>query len=421
MASIQATRSRYQAEGSTASLTYVRFLHVDSESFALTGAGAAFTCARKLLPESSAFFLASSDVSLPRGLRMPLASESFSLALFSAQLNKGFIFQGDTSSFSAGLTDAGLFRASRLAALTTSVLVARYAATLIRPSTQLVADLGAIAFQGFDIGFKHVPPTLSGAVPVPALEHPYGGSDDTSASFMRSRYVKFNSLQKAQDLGVVSNLLAVATGNVGSQSGTNTVFFAVETDGRAQLRITNSSTSPYTSRYISVGILDSAHKPLPLNAQGYAYADDIHGTSVDESAELLDPGVYYFTVSTNQWQSLPFEVTLQVFRYASLIGAASGSMAPYARLALAKLYSAATLAAPLRGTLAPNATLEAIQGAAVLQALPRLTLVIMKGAAGGTLSPYGRLKQTHRISGAASGANSNVATLTSITPYGGGY
>jgi len=54
-------------------------------------------------------------------------------------------------------------------------------------------------------------------------------------------------------------------------------------------------------------------------------------------------------------------------------------------------------------------------------AVPTLTLTIMRGVAIGALNLDGRLKQTWRISGDASGSDQSFATLSSVTPGGGGY
>lgn len=54
-------------------------------------------------------------------------------------------------------------------------------------------------------------------------------------------------------------------------------------------------------------------------------------------------------------------------------------------------------------------------------AVPSLTLTIMRGVAIGTLNLDGRLKQTWRISGSASGTDQSTATLSRVAPGGGGY
>ena len=47
--------------------------------------------------------------------------------------------------------------------------------------------------------------------------------------------------------------------------------------------------------------------------------------------------------------------------------------------------------------------------------------IIPSGAAIGRISPYGRLKMTHKISGHAGGQGANVATLSAAPPSYGGY
>lgn len=420
MTSIQATRGRYQAEGSPAFFNFVRRMQSDGGALNLSGSSVDFPRGFYVAADSRAALSAGADASLLRGLRMPADPQGIALGLLPNALSRGFALAGDASAFALNTNPADTKRAAYLLAGQPDFDVSLSETQLAR--TLFFASAGAtFALQSGESGFKSAAPMPAAGQPRPTIKNGYGGSDDTGGSFIKPQYVKHNSALKAHDLGIVSNLLTVVTGTIGSQAGTNTLFYSVETDGPAQLRIRNTLKSKYTAQYTSVGVLDSSRLPVPLSADGFAYRTDNHATDVNESLELFPAGVYYFTISSSQWQAIPFEVTLQVFRYRSLVAAASGTLQPYARIALVKLFAAATWTAPLRGTIPANITIKRLEAAASVSGQPSLTLSIMRGAAGGTLAPYGRLKQTHRLAGVISGANSNVATLSSAPPYGSGY
>ena len=68
------------------------------------------------------------------------------------------------------------------------------------------------------------------------IKQSYGGSDKSSPSFLRPEHVKYNTPAKAKNLGVVFNLNTTLTGTVGSEAGTNTLYFKVTTSGESDLR-----------------------------------------------------------------------------------------------------------------------------------------------------------------------------------------
>lgn len=420
MTSIQATRGRYQAEGSPAFFNFVRRIHADGSAYSLSGGDVSYPRGFYVSAGVGSLSLTGLGVYPQRSLRMLGARGTFSLGLIANALRKGFALEAAGSTFALNLASADVTRTALLPADSSSLSVA-FSETPLARTLLFASSPGSFTVQGQESGFKSGAPMPAAGQPRPRVTNAYGGSDDTSGSFLRPQYVRRNSTLKAQDLGVVSNLLTVLTGTIGSQAGASTLYYVVETDGPAQLRIRNTSNARYVAGYVSVGVLDGSRNPIPLNEEGFAYRTDNHATEVNESTELFPAGVYYFTISSSQWQAIPFEVTLQVFRYRSIAGAATGTLQPYARFSIVKLFSAATWTAPLSGTIPANATIKKLQGPATGSGQPTLTLSIMRGAAGGTLAPYGRLKQTHRIAGVISGTNSNVATLSSAPPYGGGY
>lgn len=264
-------------------------------------------------------------------------------------------------------------------------------------------------------------PLLDQSAQQEAYRRAYGGSDNTASSFIRPQYAQYNSLTKSRDFGKLDNFGANLTGVVGSQTGRSTLFFRLETTAAAKIGIKKRMDNPINDRTISVGVLDADHNPMPLGEDGFSFFAPIYNNSHAGIFDRMPPGVYYFTVSTNQWRETPFSVDIFVQRYLELKGVARLTAAPRLRIALVKLVGSAIGAAvPALSILLPSSAKEAA-GAAGGSAVPRLTLSIMRGAAIGQMSPYGRLQQNYRISGTATGRNTNVATMTARKPYGYGY
>lgn len=253
------------------------------------------------------------------------------------------------------------------------------------------------------------------------LRTSYGGSEPTAPSFLRSSYVKHNSISKSKDLGAVETLIADISGSIGSQAGSNTLYFKFELLSPADVRVQVRSTGEYTDRYLSTGLLDSELKPVQVDPEGFGFINDIHNTDADESILKLPIGTYYATVSSLQWQSIPFAVRISVIKYILLTGAAIGSFVPSARLPLQKAHGYALGTAQPGGTIKAPSGIKKPAGAASGAATPSLTLVIPSGAAGGSMLPYGRLMMNWILMGAAQGANTSQGTLTSEAPYGSGY
>jgi len=246
-----------------------------------------------------------------------------------------------------------------------------------------------------------------------------GSSSPTQPSFLRPGFVKHNSVSKSRDLGRVDNLSVVINGSIGSQTGTNTLFFKVETNGAAGLQSVIVAGNPYEDQYLSTGILDSDRRPLPLTELGTAYLNDVVGTDENESELKLPAGTYYFTVSSSQWQALPYGVAIFVIRYLELTGAAGGSAPLSGRLSLRNLLGAILGSSNSVGTLKPSAQIKKLAGNTSQTGPLQATAIVPRGVFTLSMTPYGRIKATFRIAGAASGTNQNVATLTVTSPYGG--
>lgn len=254
-----------------------------------------------------------------------------------------------------------------------------------------------------------------------AYRKTYGGSDSTAPSFFRPAYLQYNSLTKSRDLGRFENYGANLTGAVGGHTGRSTLFFRIETASTAQIGIRKRSEDPINDRVISVGILDSQHNPLPLSESGFAYMAPVHNAEYSLLRDRMPAGVYFFTVSTNQWRETPFSVDVLVQRSLQLNGVVTFRGEPRLRIALVKLSGPATGRAQLIGTAPPPASVKVMASAAGGLLIPSLTLSIMRGAATGRMEPIGRLQQNFRIEGVASGRSANIATMTARKPYGYGY
>ena len=250
----------------------------------------------------------------------------------------------------------------------------------------------------------------------------YGGSVKTSPSFLRLDHVKFNSISKAKDLGSVDNLNTRITGNIGTEVGTNTIYFKVQSLGEADIRITKNFLNKHTDKYISIGVLSGNKQPIPLTDSGFAYKNDIINTDVDEKLLQLKAGIFYFTISSSQWQKLPYSVNLEVIRYVQLYGTSSGSLDVYGRLPLVKWTGSALLSNATYALLPDPAIIKALEGSTTGdKASYGIIIVNSVGIAEGRFEPYGRMVMYHRIPSATSElTSSNYATLTVSSP-GGGY
>jgi hypothetical protein len=208
--------------------------------------------------------------------------------------------------------------------------------------------------------------------------------------------------------------------SIGSQTGASTLFFKVTTRGPSRFAIVKRPINKYTDRYLNVGLVDSNHDPVQLSGDGIAYENAVHNDALGAPVERLPAGTYYFTVSCDQWQTTPFEVIALVQRFVLLSGVSTNTLIPRLRFSLLKSLGIIELTAVPSGTLlAP--TLRAMNGFASGSLLPQITLVIPSGVAGGSLEPYGRLKETFRIQGAATGSSPSIATMNVTRRPGYGY
>lgn len=352
-----------------------------------------------LTSSAGSLSLSGLPASLARGWRISPYSKSFTLSLLAASPIAGRGLTATASSLTLGASGAGAYRAYAILPLTgalsltgtdsslvaakalatsagtfqwtappltafvdgysvpaaaSSFLLTGSATSLPVNARSLNAESLSFAFSASDATIRLSPPVLQGGSLEQGLPQgpplAYGGSEPTLPSFLRPYYVKYNSVTKSRDLGETEILIADFSGQIGSQSGANTLFFKVTLARDLDLRVVKTHTGASTDRWISVGILDSERKPIPMTPAGYGYLNDIHNTVIDESKSRLPAGTYYITVSSSQWQSLPFAFTLFVGSYALLSGDATGRLIATGRLPLIKPIGQLLGTAPLEGT-----------------------------------------------------------------------
>lgn len=211
------------------------------------------------------------------------------------------------------------------------------------------------------------------------LRTAYGGSDNSSPSFQRHQYVKFNSITKSKDLGQVESLVAELRGKIGTEVGSPTLFFKVESIEPAKISFTKlAGGNKYDERSISIGLLDADRKPIPLSDLGAAspYKTEAERTASTEGVSQQDftfmpAGVYYFAVSCTQWQSAAYGVRIFIGGTAQLSGVSTFDLEPTSRVAQSYLSGTASLTGPSLGNIA---TTRLIEGAAEGTLTPTLAL-----------------------------------------------
>lgn len=323
---------------------------------------------------------------------------------------KGFFTNAEAGVFSATFYDTLLTHFATLQALSGKFDVTHISTPLQRA---IIEALAAAIFNSTTaaVGFRN-----------DATSSPSGGPFRPAAPFhLQPSLVQYNSISKSRDLGVVSNFLGLFTGKIGSQTGAPSLFFKIQTLGSADLRIQKKSINKYTDGYISVAIADANRKPVNVNDFGFAYQNEIINTEIEEFALPMPAGEYYFIVSSSQWQELPFSIEIQAIRFSSLSGVITLTDQSRARFAISKMKGAAPITGPFQATIPAAAQLKQPTGPVLLTSGSRGALTTPKGLALMRMLPTGRLKMTHKITGTASVSGSNIATLSSIPPYGGGY
>ena len=410
----------YRAELGQVFVNYASVFACSPGAFVLSGSAADLPKGFTLQVGSEDFNYSLTEGLLKRALRLVSQTETFSLSGLAVDLPKGFFTTPGTGTFTSSVANAGTTLAARLAADRYDLDASAKEAQLQRALIEAFSG-GSLSFSLSQVGIRDITasPAAGGPTKKPASD--YGGSDPSGPSFLRPRFVQYNSVSKSRDLGSVDNFYGTFTGDIGSEVGSPTLFFKMHVQGEAILRVNKNTSNRYTDKQISVGVLDANRKQVQIDRLGYAFNNDNAATSVDESLAPLPGGTYYFTVSSSQWQKIPYSVSIQAIRYKSVKGAATLSMLPTSRFAIAKLRGPALLSNASAGTIPVHEKIKSPAGQALLTSTSQGTLVTPEGVAIMRNATTGRLKQTHRLSAVASLTGVNVATLSSQPPSGGGY
>ena len=413
------TSKRFEANLTEFLFLYQQFLDVDTGNFGYSVSSPTLGKGFYLHAESASYALAGEDITEVRALRYGwpgIAVTPYVFAGSTPNTELGFFVNPQNGSFTSAYGSIGLTHQAIVLQTSTPYLV-EVDAVLIR--TLIVHFTGNSFTHALrQIGLRNDGLSITGGRDT-GLPPAVGGSTPSSPSFLRPALVEYNSVHQSRDLGKLNNFLGKFSGEIGSQTGTSTIYFKLETLGPADIKVTKNPINKYTDQSISINVLNSERKLVEVNDFGFAYNNEIVNTDKEESVSSLPAGVYYFTITTNTWQAVPYSVTIQAIRFTAIEGAAIVSASLAGRFAISKMRGAATLPGPFEATIPPFDRIKSPAGPALVSSGSRGTLVIPSGVAVGRMLPSGRLKETHKISGHSGGAMPNVATLSSQPPYGG--
>ncbi len=381
---------------------------------------------------SATFSHSISSVETPRGYYSQFQQGDFHLAAAQAIFARYLITQPSSGgfAFTEGLIDfaKGFFTNAEA-----GVFSATFYDTLLRHFATLQALSGKFDLTPISTPLQRAIIEALAAAIFNSTTGPIGLRNDTTSPasggpfkpavpfHLQPSLVQYNSISKSRDLGVVNNFLGLFKGKVGSQTGAPSLFFKLQTLGPADLRIQKKSINKYTDGYISVAITDANRKPVNVNDFGFAYRNEIVNTEIEEFALPMPAGEYYFIVSNSQWQELPFSIEIQAIRFSSLSGVITLTDQSQARFAISKMKGAAPITGPFQATIPAAAQLKQPTGPVLLTSGSNGALTTPEGLVVMRMLPTGRLKMTHKIGGTALVTGTNVATLSSAPPYGGGY
>ena len=410
----------YRAELGQVYVNYKSIFDCSGGSFTLSGSDADLQQGYYIQTESEGFSHSLIDGLLNRALKLVAQTSSLSSTGQEIALPKGYFLTPGVAAISSSIPDAPTTLLARLLADRYDLDAAAAEGNLQRAIIEAFSGT-SLSLGLSQLGFRDITasPPAGGPTRKPTIGH--GGSDPSTPSSQRPQFVQYNSVSKSRDLGSVDNFLGIFRGEIGSEVGSQTLFFKMHVKGQAILRISKNTANRYTDKQISIGVLDSNRKPIQMNSSGFTFSTNNAATGEDESLDPLPGGIYYFTISSSQWQKIPYNVSIQAFRYKAIEGEVLLTMAPAGRFAIAKLVGPAPLTNGTRGTIPVHEKIKASTGQALLTSAAQGTLVIPSGVAILRNGTTGRLKHTHKLSAAASLTGANVATISSQPPSGGGY
>ena len=418
---ILAPSKGYRAELGEVLTSYQSFFTCNGGSFALNVADPDTHLGFYLQVDSEAYDYSLTEAYLQRGLQLVTQTETFTSTGSAIDLPKGYFTTPTTGVFTFAYSNGDLIHTALLPAERVD-LDAAITTTHLQRAIIEAFNGGILGYSLSQVGIRNITASPPGGAAVGKPQFTHAGSDPSNPSFLRPRFVKYNSVSKSRDLGKVNNFFGTFKGDIGSQVGSPTLFFKMEISGKATLRINKNAVNKYTDKQISVGILDANRKQIPLDSSGFAYINDLVATSEDESLEPLPGGTYYFTVSSSQWQKIPYSVSIQAIRFKGIEGVIPLTILPTARFAIAKMEGPALLENGTRAIIPAEDTIKRPNVAILLTNGSRGALVTPEGLTLMRDTSYGRLKETHKISSVIELKSENVATLDAAPPqYGGGY
>lgn len=254
------------------------------------------------------------------------------------------------------------------------------------------------------------------------LRRRYTATEPTGPSAIRPQYLKYNSISKARDLGVQDNLLLGVIGTVGGRSGANTLYFKVTLQGPARLGMFKIASTAQDDRWLTLGLLDGNHKPINLGENGFGVPPLLPYTYDGPVITALPEGTYYFTVGSNQWADIDFQVLLAVISYAAMEGTALLTLPNQARLAMVQMDGVASLDDRSEASIPSREFLDLMAGPATLNLVGEGPYVsTRRGTAVLELQASARFTTFFYVDGAASMNLQGTADLSVTSPYGGGY
>lgn len=274
------------------------------------------------------------------------------------------------------------------------------------------------------------------------LAPPYGGSDRVTASFLTPRYVCFNSISKSRDFGFLADNVIDLEGLIGSQAGTNTLFFFAEVPADVKLGFCRIPGNPREDQHVALNVYDADSRLINYDHGTLGWNQGTFRTGVERITQTLDPyvefnywdpqgytendfgtidiiqevpaapgirilgepvpaGRYRFTITTNQWQAIPYHCRIVVQAPTALLGVATGVGDTYGSYLLS-----------LSRYVAYDYWL--VDYAVDAEAPPS---VLLAGSATGTGDPTLRLGSAPGLFGTLAGFNSATLSLAAAPPF----
>lgn len=194
----------------------------------------------------------------------------------------------------------------------------------------------------------------------------YGGSYRAAPSFLHPAYVVHNSISKSRDLGTYTSGVIELKGVIGSQAGTNTLFFDLRIPEPVKLGFCRVAGNRWEDQHVALNVYDADSRLVNYDHGTLGWNQGVFRTGSEVTIQALDPyvtpsywdpqgytendygtttiirevvtepsirilgepvpaGRYRFTISTNQWTAIPFHCRIVVQANVELSGLASGS------------------------------------------------------------------------------------------------